>query len=64
MKATILLVVLALLILAAHAAAPSAIAAGFNGAGEHAPHAAEPAWMLLSGATLLGLASAVRRYIP
>jgi hypothetical protein len=27
-------------------------------------HAMEPAWMLLSGATLLALASAVRRYIP
>jgi hypothetical protein len=64
MKATILLVVLALLILAAHAAAPAAIAAGITAAGEHAPHAAEPAWMLLLGATLFGLASAVRRYIP
>ncbi len=27
-------------------------------------HATEPAWMVLSGATLLALASAVRRYGP
>lgn len=32
----------------------------------HAPatHAMEPVWMALSGATLLALASAVRRFIP
>jgi hypothetical protein len=31
----------------------------------HAPlHAMEPVWMVLSGATLLALASAVRRFIP
>ena len=27
-------------------------------------YAMEPVWMVLSGAALLGLASAVRRYIP
>jgi hypothetical protein len=31
----------------------------------HAPtHAMEPVWMLVSGAGLLALASAVRRFIP
>ncbi len=27
-------------------------------------HGMEPAWMVLSGATLLAIASAVRRYVP
>ena len=27
-------------------------------------HGTEPAWMVLSGATLLAIASAVRRYVP
>jgi hypothetical protein len=27
-------------------------------------HAMEPVWMLVSGATLLALASAVRRFVP
>jgi hypothetical protein len=29
-----------------------------------AVHSTEPIWMVLSGATLLVLASAVRRYVP
>jgi hypothetical protein len=64
MKATILLVVLGLVALAVFAAAPAALAAGVAAAAEHAPKSGEPAWMLLSGAALLGVASAVRRYIP
>ena len=64
MKATILLVVLGLVALAVFAAAPAALAAGATAAAEHAPKSGEPAWMLLSGATLLGVASAVRRYVP
>jgi uncharacterized protein YybS (DUF2232 family) len=27
-------------------------------------HGTEPAWMVLSGATLLAIASVVRRYVP
>jgi hypothetical protein len=64
MKATILLAVLFVVALGAFAAAPAVIASGFTVAAEHAPRSVEPAWMLLSGATLLGVASAVRRYVP
>jgi hypothetical protein len=61
MKATsILLVLLAMAMAAVAAAQPVNPVAGFLVAG----HALEPAWMALSGATLLALASAVRRYIP
>jgi len=64
MKATFLLAVFVLVALAAFAAAPAALASGVTAAAERAPHAAEPALMLLSGATLLGIASVVRRYVP
>ncbi len=60
MKATsILLVLMAMAMAAVVAAQP------VNPVVLHAPiHAMEPVWMLLSGATLLALASAVRRFIP
>lgn len=64
MKATILLVVLAFVCLAAFAWAPAALAAAGPAGAEHPARAAEPVWMLLSGATLLGVASVVRRYVP
>jgi opacity protein-like surface antigen len=61
MKATIiLLVLLAMAMAAVVAAQPVNPVAGFFVDG----HAMEPAWMVLSGATLLALASAVRRYLP
>lgn len=64
MKATILLVVLAFVCLAAFVWAPAAVAAGGPAGAEHSALAAEPIWMLLSGAMLLGIASVVRRYVP
>lgn len=64
MKATILLVVLAFVCVAAVAWAPAALAAGAQTGVEHPARAAELIWMLLSGATLLGVASVVRRYVP
>jgi len=64
MKATILIAVLVLVALGAFVAAPAALAAGATAAAEHGPQAWEPAWMLLSGATLIAAASAVRRYVP
>jgi hypothetical protein len=64
MKATILLGVLALVTCIAFVAAPVAFAVGATAAAEHAPRAAEPVWMLISGATLIAVASAVRRFVP
>jgi len=64
MKATLLLVVLVVLGLAVLVGEPAAVSAGFTAATVHATQTPEPAWMLLSGATLLGLASAVRRLVP
>jgi hypothetical protein len=64
MKATIVLAVLALLILIAFAAAPVALASATTLGGGHSTRADELVWMLVSGATLLGVASAVRRYVP
>jgi hypothetical protein len=64
MKATIVLGVLALLGLVAFAAAPVALASATTMASGHATRADELVWMLVSGATLLGVASAVRRYVP
>ena len=61
MKATsVLFVLLVMVMVAVVAAQPVSPVAG-----AHAPsYAMEPAWMVLSGAALLALASAVRRYIP
>ena len=60
MKATgILFVVLAMAMAAVVAAQPIS-AVGLPGP----KFAMEPVWMVLSGAALLALASAVRRYIP
>jgi hypothetical protein len=60
MKAIGILLALAMATAAVVAAQPVIPVAGL-----HAPaHAMESAWMLLSGVTLLTLASAVRRYIP
>jgi len=64
MKATIVLVALALLVLVAFAAAPVALASATTMASGHTTRADELVWMLVSGATLLGVASAVRRYVP
>jgi hypothetical protein len=60
MKATILLFVLIALAMAVLAAQPVDPVGGLTAA----THALEPAWMVLSGASLLVLASAVRRYLP
>jgi hypothetical protein len=64
MKATLLLVVLAVVGLAVLLGEPAAVASGLNAATGHGSQTLEPAWMLLSGATLLGVASAVRRFVP
>ena len=61
MKATIVLIVLlaaAMGALAAQPATPAAAAAALS------THGYEPVWMMLSGATLLALASVVRRFVP
>ena len=60
MKATSILFVLIAMAMAAVVTAQPV-----NPAAVHASqHAMEPLWMVLSGATLLGLASVVRRYLP
>jgi len=60
MKATILLIALLALAMAALSAQAAAPAVGL---GAVAHYGSEPVWMLLSGATLLGLASALRRFL-
>jgi hypothetical protein len=60
MKATSILVILAIAMAAVVAAQPAHPVAAVRAAA----HAMEPAWMVLSGAALLALASALRRYIP
>jgi hypothetical protein len=61
MKATIVLFVLIAAVVAALAAEPATPAVSAVAA---ALHATEPVWMVLSGATLLALASVVRRFVP
>jgi hypothetical protein len=63
MKATITLGVLLGLAAAAVIADPAALAA-WSGASSEVVRTPEPAWMLLSGASLLTVASLVRRYVP
>jgi hypothetical protein len=58
MKATILLIALLALAMAALSAQAPAV-----GLGSVAHYGSEPVWMLLSGATLLSLASALRRFL-
>jgi hypothetical protein len=61
MKATVILVVLVVLAMAALTAQPVDPHVGLvHAASSHAP---EPVWMVLSGAALLSLASALRRYM-
>ncbi len=61
MKATIILIVLVVVVtmavLAAQGTEPAATLT-------HTAAANEPIWMVLSGAALLSLASALRRYMP
>jgi hypothetical protein len=65
MKATVVLAVLAFAMLIAWAAAPDLVASGrMAAAAQHAPRGGEPAWMVISGASLLALASVVRRFAP
>ena len=65
MKATIILCMLLGFATWALVGEPSAMAAGLTTvAGSHAVRTAEPVWMILSGATLIALASAVRRFRP
>jgi hypothetical protein len=53
-----------LFVLIAVATAAVVVAQPLNPLAPHvAAHAIEPAWMVLSGATLLGVASALRRYV-
>lgn len=61
MKATIVLFVLIAAVMVALAAEPATPAVSAAAA---ALHATEPAWMVLSGASLLALASVVRRLVP
>ena len=61
MKATGILFVVLAMAMAAVAAAQPVSPVGMLPAPSYAM---EPVWMVLSGVALLGLASAVRRYIP
>jgi len=61
MKATILLIVIVALAMAVLAAQPVEPGAGLTRA---ASHVNDPLWMTVSGAALLSLASALRRYMP
>jgi hypothetical protein len=63
MKATITLCAVVGLAVAALLAEPTVLAAGVR-ASDAAIRNMEPAWMVLSGASLLTVASLVRRYIP
>jgi hypothetical protein len=63
MKATITLCALLGLAAAAFLAEPVALAAG-TAASNEAVRSPEPAWMVLSGASLLTAASLVRRFVP
>lgn len=63
MKATIILCALLGLAAATLVVEPAALAAG-AGAPNEAVRNLEPAWMALSGASLLTIASLVRRYVP
>jgi hypothetical protein len=63
MKATITLCALLALAAAAFIAEPVALAA-WTVASTEAVRTPEPAWMVLSGASLLTAASLVRRYVP
>jgi hypothetical protein len=58
MKATVILLALLALSLLSVFGDPATVAAGVS------TKAVEPAWMMLSGASLIALGSAVRRYIP
>ena len=62
MKATIVLIVLLAAAMGALATQP-ATPAGVTAAASSV-HGFEPVWMMLSGATLLALASVVRRFLP
>jgi len=62
MKATIVLIVLLAAAMGALAAQP-ATTAGVTAAASSV-HGFEPVWMMLSGATLIVLASVVRRLVP
>jgi hypothetical protein len=59
MKATVLLIVIVALAMAVLAAQP--VEPGVTHATSHAN---DPLWMMVSGAALLSLASALRRYMP
>ena len=63
MKATITLCALVALAAAAFIGEPVALAA-WTAASTEAVQTPEPAWMVLSGASLLTAASLVRRYVP
>jgi uncharacterized membrane protein len=61
MKATsVLFVLLGMAMAAVVVAQPVTPVAALHTTG----HAMEPVWMVLSGATLLAVASAVRRFVP
>ena len=64
MKATSILFVLFVMAIVAMAALVAAQPVSPVAGLRASAHALEPAWMVLSGATLLVLASAVRRYVP
>ena len=63
MKATIILGGLVGLALFALVGEPAALAAA-DAATHQAVIASDPAWMVLSGASLLAIASLLRRYVP
>ena len=63
MKATLTLCALLGLAVAALVVEPAALAAGVI-ASDQAIRTLEPAWMALSGASLLMVASIVRRHVP
>jgi hypothetical protein len=64
MKATSVLFVLLAMAMAAMVAVAAAQPVRTVSALLTPGHGMEPAWMVLSGATLLAIASVVRRYVP
>ena len=63
MKVTVIIAVLLVLALVPFAVDAGVIAAELSAVGDRAAQTPEPAILLLSGATLLGVASVVRRHV-
>jgi hypothetical protein len=64
MKATLVVAVLLITIVVAWMGEPAALAAGLTKTRVASIAAPEPAWMQLSGVSLIALGSIVRRFTP